>query len=217
MIALLLACAAPAGLRFDGVDDLARVEGVDGLDGAALTVEVWFTAEPGADKANLLARRAAGGRDSFLLRVKAPGPTLELGLGDGGREWGTLGRTPIPLGRRTMAAATHDRRSGMVRLYLDGSPDGEARALAPAATGADLPLWIGGDPRHGPTGRPFRGVIHAVRLWDVVRTPDEVRADAASPAPAGTPGLRWAWDGAADGVGLGLTDGPDASDPTLAR
>lgn len=217
---LLTGCGQPDGLHFDGVDDYARVEGVEGLDGDALTLEVWFTLAPGPEKANLLARRAVDGtRDSFLFRVRVPGPLLEFGLGADGREWGVAGKNPLVPGRRTMAAVTHDRRTRAVHLYVDGWPDVSAQALADAGRGADQPLWLGGDPRHGPTGRPFAGEIHAVRIWDVVRDGPTIRADVASPPPATTPGVRWAWDGAPDAPGLllGADPGPDASDPTPVR
>jgi len=203
-------------LSFDGHDDLAQVQGVTGLDGDALTVEVWFTPAAGPPQGDLLARRAArGARDSFLLRVKAPGPVLEFGVGAGGQEWGLMGHSPLVLGQRSVAAATHDRRTGQVRLYLDGKLEGEGHSTSPAGTGEDLALWLGGDPRWGPTGRPFSGRIHAACLFDQVRDAATVAVDAQTLPGPDTPGLRWRWTGdpADPTLVLGVLAGGDASDP----
>lgn len=199
MIALLLlACAGPSpGFSFDGVDDHVRVPSAAGFDGPALSVQVWVT--PGAalaDRGNLLARRSERG-DCFLFRLRGDaGGVLELGLGGGGAEWGLRGRTPIEPGRPRVVAFTHERASGQVRLYVDGVPDAEGTATVPATLGADLPLWIGGDPRHGPRARPFRGVVHAVGAWARVLDGAELAADAAAGAPLSA-GAVLAWTGEA--------------------
>lgn len=215
---LLLGCLSQRGaLQFDGEDDYAVVNGVDGLDGDALTVEAWVRrTSPSTDRPDILARRSATGhQDSFLFRVRVDmGGVLEYGIAADGREWGTAGRRPIPVSRWTFVTVTHDRAGGQVTFYVDGELDAAQVAPFQPARGADLPMWLGGDPFRGPTGRPWAGEIAGVWLWDTVRSAAEVGADFRDAPPAGTPGLLFAWaGGAGDELRLGAADGGDPSDP----
>lgn len=192
LLRLLTACTP--GHAFDGVDDHLVVD-VHDVDGAALTVEARVYPEAGGPPMqDVVARRAPeGGRDAFTFRIRGDmGAVLELGLASGGRTWGTAGTHAVPTGRWTALAVTHDRSSGQVCFYLDGAVDRCDHSPIPPGTGDGLVTWIGGDPLRGPTGRPFKGRIADVRIWSVVRTPEQVRADAATTPAAGTPGVVYA-------------------------
>lgn len=215
MILWLLACATSSGLVFDGVDDLVQVQGVTGLDGPALSLEIWATlAEKGPVMGDLMDQRDASG-DTFLFRVRRePEPRLEFGVGRPGQEWGLRGQTVLPVGKIVMLAVTQDRQSGDTRLYVDGRLDVRSQCQAPVMPGP-RPLWIGGDPRHGPKGRPFAGIIHAVLAFDTLRDDVMIAQDAQQRPSAQSPGLRLYWTGAAQSAEfiLGTTAQTDNSDP----
>jgi large repetitive protein len=230
-------CDAPTGgvdsagghsLRFDGVDDLAVIEQLLGIDGDGITLEAWIRPDgPEVPRANILARRdPAGGGDSFLFRVRADmGGVLEYGVASGSAAWGMAGKTPIPRERWTHVAVTHDRGTGTIRLYVDGALDAEGHSPVTPLTG-EMPLWIGGDPLRGPGGRPFAGNLDRVRIWDHVREPAQLAETRTLVLRGDEPGLvLWlpmdegrggrtanAGGGDRDAV-LGELDGEDPSDP----
>lgn len=188
---LLLACHSP--LSFDGVDDYLPVESVSGLDGPALTLEAWvYPEKPTFPKANLIARRdPKGGNDAFTFRIRWDlNGVLELGLANAGREWGMAGRTPVPQQKWSFVAMSHDRNNGMVRLYLDGRLDASQPANIPPGQG-EMPLWLGGDPRFGPTGRPFHGSMKNLRIWGTLRSDAQIAEDMEHPPSPDSPGLLW--------------------------
>lgn len=194
MLALVSLLSCSKGLVFDGVDDYVVVPDPGGLDGGGLTLEasVW-AGEGGQGRQNLIARRSpGGGNDTFTFRLRQDwGGVLELGLSNGGREWGMAGKRKVPRGAWTAVAVTHDRASRRVCLYVGGEPDTCDTSPIPPGSAADALIWLGGDPFHGPTARPLKGELRDVRIWTVVRTPAQVKADSGSPAPSGTPGLVW--------------------------
>lgn len=222
ILLLAIACSRGGALQFDGHDDYAVVRGeggraVEGLDGDALSIEAWVRrTSPSNDRPDILARRAPSGHnDSFLFRVRLDmGGVLEYGIAAAGREWGTAGKRPIPLDVWTFVAVTHDRRSGRVAFYVDGQPDASQIAPFGPARDAAMPMWLGGDPYRGPTGRPWAGQIAAVWVWGAVRSPEEVAGDYAVPPPAGASDLLFRWTGEGDDrLQLGAEAGSDASDP----
>jgi len=215
-------------LRFDGVDDHLSVAAVPGLDGDGVTLEAWVRpGGPEVPRANILAcRDPGGGGDTFLFRIREDmGGVLEFGLGSAAGEWGMAGQTRIPRDRWTHVAATHDRPTGTIRLYVDGALDAEARSPVPPLLG-ELPLWIGGDPLRGAHARPFAGHLDDIRIWDHVREPAQLAETRSLPLRGDEPGLvllltldeglggRTA-DGAGHGLEavLGSEAGDDPSDP----
>ena len=71
-----------------------------------------------------------------------------------------------------------------LRLYIDGN---EVSSLPETGTirSSTQPLEIGGD---GIYGQYFEGLIDEVRVYDIARTPDEIRLDMSTPVVPGTPG-----------------------------
>ncbi len=224
--------SSPAGahsLQFDGVDDYASVSHVPGLDASGVTVEAWVRPDgPEVPRANILARRDPGGRgDAFLFRIRADmGGVLEFGVSSGGQAWGMAGNTPIPRERWTHVAVSYERSSGTIRLFVDGELDAERRSPVPALTG-EMPVWLGGDPLRGATGRPFAGRIDELRLWDHPRTAEQLAETLRLPLRGDEEGLALLWrmdegtgQSLADGAGgavtaiLGTGEGDDPSDPS---
>lgn len=183
-----LACWSPE-LSFDGVDD-HRVVQLSGVDGAAISLEAWiYPEEGGAPRQNILARRSPKpGNDAFTWRLRQDwGGVQELGLASNGGTWGSAGKIPVPRGRWTFVAVTHNRRDGQVCFYVAGKLDRCDRSPLPPGMG-ELPTWIGGDPQHGPTGRPFKGRMKELRVWTLLRSAAEIQADMEG-GPEGVPGV----------------------------
>lgn len=196
---LVSACAMQEehahAIIYDGVDDHVVITDAGELVGAGITLEASVRPGVGGQALqNLVAKRSPGGReDAFTFRLRQDrGGVLELGLGSKGREWGTAGKIAVPRGVWTAVAVTHNRETGLICFYVAGELDVCATSPIPPGSAPDQVLWLGGDPLHGPTARPFRGRLDDVRIWSVVRTAAQVRGDASAPAPAGSPGLAWA-------------------------
>ncbi|MCS6910997.1 MAG: C25 family cysteine peptidase, partial [Anaerolineales bacterium] len=88
------------------------------------------------------------------------------------------GNAIIPAGVWTHIAVTYDgtRR----RYYVNGELDLDSTASSGPLTSNNAQLGIGADPRSGyQTGSfyYFYGMLDEVRIWDVVRTQEEIRAD----------------------------------------
>ena len=73
---------------------------------------------------------------------------------------------------------TRNKKTDKIIFYTDGNSNGEYSA----GSNADYhwPLRIGGDFRNTP-GIPFQGLIDEVRIWNVARTQEEIRADINQP------------------------------------
>ena len=220
--------SANHSLVFDGVDDVLRLDHLDGTEGPALTLEAWVRLDQTSPpKPNILARRRpGGGADTFLFRVRADrGHVLEFGVGSGRGEWGVASRRAVPQGRWVHVAATHDRGVGWVSLYLNGEREVEVACPVPPGQG-DLPLWLGGDPLHGPEARAFSGALDEIRIWSRVRSAEEIKATMKVHLRGDEPDLLLYWpldEGRGQGVAdlsghaeqavLGLQSGSDSADP----
>lgn len=217
-ILALAACTAQpdepvvtGSLRFDGVDDHAVLAAMPDVPADAWTVEAWIRPVDSAQaKPNIVARRAPrGGTDSFTFRIRRDfGEVLELGIASPQGTWGMAGQVAIPADRWSHVAATWTRSERRMRLFVDGVLDAERDCPIDPGRGA-APLWLGGDPLHGPTGRPFAGWITELRVWDHARGAAELAATKGQPLEGRERGLLLYWP-AGDGEGTSITDrGPD--------
>jgi hypothetical protein len=102
--------------------------------------------------------------------------------------YGTEGETPP--GRWSHVAYTRDNTTHLHKLFLDGvmidqnTLVGEASGGIGATSGSRLGWYIGGGPQGngvdvfgGLDSRRFTGLLSRVRMWNVVRTPDEIAAN----------------------------------------
>ncbi len=204
-------------MLFDGVDDSVRLAAMPGLPAEGWTVEAWVRPAPQSpERANIVAQRSpAGGCDTFTLRLRNDwGGLLELGFATRVDSWGMAGETPVPPEQWSHVAATWDASDRSASLWLNGRQDGRRQTrVGPGSCQA--PVWLGGDPLHGPAGRPFAGHIDELRIWDHVRTQRQLQDHADRTLVGEEPGLllHWALD-EGDGV-LARDDSPEKLHGTL--
>jgi hypothetical protein len=99
------------------------------------------------------------------------------------------GDTLVPLGKWTHVAMTYG--GGFLRLYVNGVLDKEGAVSTVAGIGEiELQYQIGGQPGGF---NPFAGMIDEVRLWNVVRTQQQIFNSQAGLAPGDDDGLIGYW------------------------
>ncbi len=172
--------AEPA-LAFDGADDYVDA-GAFGVAGEALTLAAWIYPEDLAncgsrdcrviskatgtaegDHVFMVSTIASGGATRLRFRLETDGATSTLIAASGDLEED----------RWLHVAAVYD--GATMALFLDGAQVGSA-AQSGALTGDPaVPVWIGGNPPD-PAGRPWRGRIDEVRVYDRALSPAELLA-----------------------------------------
>jgi hypothetical protein len=103
-------------------------------------------------------------------------------------------------------AAVQDVSAGRVTLYVNGAVERVA-SLAGGVVSNKANLWIGARDYLG-TGNPFvffGGVIDEIRIWNVVRTPDEIRNNMNRTVDASQAGLVAYWQ-FEEGTGTQVAD-----------
>ena len=166
-------------LKLDGTSDFMRVPDSPALHTFtdAITMELWFKASsfyPEDGQVNSLIRKNVwAGEENFFLRFRiADGtPWLEVSAGV---QIGTLQtyhehRT----GRWYHLAGTYDGR--VIVAYVNGERIDSQPASGPMYI-SDADLFIGkGDPEFS-EGEFFHGALDEIRLWNVARSPEQIRA-----------------------------------------
>ena len=100
------------------------------------------------------------------------------------------GDVEVPLGQWTHVAMTYG--GGFLRLYVDGVLDKQVAASTAGGIGElQLPYRIGS--QAGSSENTFAGLIDEVRLWDVVRTEEQIFDSQAGLAPGDDEGLIGYW------------------------
>jgi len=110
---------------------------------------------------------------------------IDLGGGDcrmhcnfgNGSTWGSPvnSTTPVPTNQWVHLAATRDG-SGNVRMYVNGIKDASTGTNSASGGNANN-RGIGGKPFGSGIQGPFNGLIDEVRIWNTVRTADQIRED----------------------------------------
>ena len=146
----------------------------------ALTLEAWV--KPAAVSSAWRDVVYKGDDNYYLEATSSQGGTPAAGGVFAGRDrTGAFGTAALATGTWTYLAATYDRSN--IRLYVDGVEVSSVPETGPIRSSGQ-PLEIGGD---GIYGQFFDGLVDEVRVYDVARTADEIRADMITPVVAGTP------------------------------
>jgi len=194
-----------------------------------LTVEAWTRFDGvtnGGYNCVVIKTVGTGTADSYSLWYDGGGLHSAVGLGLPNSVSTTYQWSPMLGGwyhlAMSFALATHD-----LRLYVNGS---EVAVLANSQTTPSYDnhlLTIGSDFGNNAAVGFFVGLIDEVRIWSVVRTPQQIMADAASCASGPQTGLAAYWqfnedsgqfvqDASGNGNRgtLGATQGNDSTDPS---
>jgi hypothetical protein len=107
------------------------------------------------------------------------------------------GARPIAAGRWWHIAAVYDAATAKSTLFVDGIQDGEPKEqeMPPGWTLPPGNAYIGRDAY----GYQFEGLIDEVRIWNVARTGEQIRADMYREFIAPRPGLVGEWPLQGDG------------------
>ncbi|MEM9972226.1 MAG: calsyntenin family protein, partial [Pseudomonadota bacterium] len=223
---------APTGLSLSGIaapalslnengakEDLALLENMAGFPTDALTIEMTFqSVDPAPTHGVSLFSYAAdtGHNNEFLVWAQkgADGP---LSVFIAGKKYNTrVDADDVLDGQQHSLAVTWDQATGDLRIFVDGVL-ADSRTVDARSLEADGSIALGQeqDTEGGrfDANQIFEGQISEVRLFDHVRTPQEIAENAGAPFPnpAGTDGLliNWIMDSAPGGVVVDHAGGND--------
>jgi hypothetical protein len=227
--AFLLACplafvsADNGALSFDGVNDFARTQTTAAnipVGNTAYTQEFWVNIQGWPEY--------SGGYNGFLLSRGTEGPHHGVHIVLMNHHIGLTHWMPD----RDTGVELEDHRWYHIATTYDGSTeklyvDGQLRWEAPLTTGLNVqptPITLG---RHNNYySYYFQGLLDEVRIWNTVRTTEEIAANANRQIDPGSPGLVAYWrmdetDGqvlidcsaSANTAILGETTNPASDDP----
>jgi len=209
-------------LSLDGDGDCVRVADSQSLQSftEAITIEVWLKASSFyADNwaiSSIIRKNVAAGAENFLLRFRNIDGSLcvQMGLG----EMGTLRASyEFAVNKWYHLAGTYDGRT--ITVLVNGL------AVANQNTSGRLhidqsDLYIGkGDPEYI-YGECFHGALDEIRIWNVARSPEEIRATMNTPLTGKEAGLVAYWnfdDGTAKDLSGHGNDGVLIEDAQIAE
>jgi len=162
-------------LNFDGIDDQVDCGNDTSvqISGTAITLEARVKVDV-FDSAGVFAdnviNKLGTGTNGYALRLGGPG-ALNFIFGNGS-VWTEFNSPDNTLETEVWyhIAATYD--GAMMRIYVDGT-EVASLASSESITVSPEPLRIG---ESGFPGRNFDGSIDEVRIWNIVRTPEEINA-----------------------------------------
>jgi len=134
------------------------------------TIEAWvfYNSIPSGEGAYILSTEDSPEAGSQGFSLRANGNKLQLCIGNG--NWVSVtGKTSLNLGTWYHIAATCSESA--LKIYINGKLDGSVPLNKPMVASAKK-MRIGESPTY--TNRLFDGVMADLRLWNVVRTADEI-------------------------------------------
>lgn len=181
-------------LRLDGKTAFVRIPDSPSLHSLTnnMTLELWFKAasfyKQSAAVNSLLRKNVEAGSENFFLRFRIMGtkPAVEMSAGHQ-----TVG-APFNFEPGTWyhLAGTCDGK--MMTAFVNGEAIGSQRFTGPIEID-DSDLLIGkGDPSFS-MGEYFHGDIDEIRIWNIARSPDQIRAAMRARLTGKEPGLMAYW------------------------
>ena len=166
------------GCDFDGTDDYAVTANSFGPT-QQVTMEAWVKPDSvtGTDKAVLVKE------NQLSIEIETDTKCINVSIYDtNGPGWNELQPTGCELaaGEWVHLAATYD--GNMIRAYQNGIEVGTQDASTLTMNNTNNPYYIGNNPPYGP--RYFDGVIDLVRVSNIARSAEEIKA-AAQRHPSG--------------------------------
>ncbi|MCF6366275.1 MAG: T9SS type A sorting domain-containing protein [Bacteroidales bacterium] len=166
MLVSLLSIQAQNALNFDGTNDYVNINDNDALDLTTnYTIEAWIMPESFISMGGIVCKYHTPGSNGYLLRLAGTAPYSGLTFDEMNTQSGIL-----TSGVWHHIAAVND--NGTRRLYLNGIE--QTLTGTPLVVTANIdPLTIGVDYLDIP--RFFDGNIDEVRIWNDVRTEQEIK------------------------------------------
>ena len=191
--------AQESALHFDGIDDIVTTERPAGWPSgtSALTIEAWINP---SDVSGVLFRGIAESGASFWFSLQSyDNSIVTLTISNGPTSSASSPTGSAVVGRWDHFAGTYDGVT--MRVYHNGELVGENVHVSGGPIGLAFPVIIG--LRGG--GANFPGVIDELRVWNVVRTEDEITTWMNRPLTGSEPGLLgyWRFD---EGAGQAVAD-----------
>ncbi len=167
-------------LMFDGINDEVTITGQATYQVSnALTIESWV--KPGVAPVDYdgflsYAMNTGGVQAGFGFAFYLTGWRFFLKTTSPGQEinYSAMAETQLPVGQWTHIAATFDGQE--IKLYRNGALMDSADAMGNVEwSGAPAEMVLGNFPKEG-ASHFFNGQIDEVRLWNIVRTKDQLKA-----------------------------------------
>ncbi len=186
-------------LRFNGEDTRAVCPAAASLNLTnALTVEAWILPNGWGEFVNFGLGKIVDKKNVFLQLIESypslHGHSLLLQMvhANGAVSYSNSPENSLALGQWQHVAITYDGQ-GEVRMYINGLEQGVSHTRPPSGNIKDHSteeLYIGNDES---TGMTFEGNIDEVRLWTMVRTPEQIQASMNSYISGNEDGLVGYW------------------------
>ena len=187
-----------SGLRFDAKDkEYVQVQGTLYIP---TTVETWIKLDPGTNARQIIMNNYVGSGNSWGIEV-ANNNTL--------RYWESVSGSSanvffddinICTGEWMLISVVRDPANKQIRAYINGALAGTKDASSLAATSAKLTKWLcfGSDYHSSPIY--MNGEINEVRMWNDIRTDDEIKQYYNEAVTGSEDGLAhlWNFSGAGD-------------------
>lgn len=158
--------------QFDGEDDHIIISEADGwLDvwNRSFTIEAWVKTH---DVKQNWQGIVTGGVSKEALHIHLHSNQVYAFTQIGGTELQKLSSANVQSDRWYHIAVTRDGETGSTVLYLNGEPADDFKATGQAGRDLTAPIMIS-------SGRnSFNGKISDVKIWSVVRTPEQIMASA---------------------------------------
>ncbi len=191
--------AQGAALLFDGLDDFAAIASPSGWASStsALTIEFWLNPADvsGSSFAGIVSNDA-----SFTIgQHYSDNSQLFWSISDGPTDSANTPIGSLVVGRWDHFACTYDGTT--MRIYQNGEPVAEQVHVAGGSIGIANTIFIG----IWPSAFGFSGIIDEVRIWNAVRTEDEIDRWMNLPLYGSEPDLLGYWR-LDEGAGQVITD-----------
>jgi murein DD-endopeptidase MepM/ murein hydrolase activator NlpD len=193
--------AANYALQFNGQPNFVVVAQSPSINlGASMTIEFWIrtTASYGGptwhDAQWILDKDIPGEvKQDWAVVIRFGRVVFNNGNPRGSRDQPLFGNRAINDGQWHHVAITRDASSGSTIIYIDGTRDVEGFFSTDDLSNT-LPIYIGAENgASGPQARAFIGELDDLRLWNIARSDQDIRAHMFAPLIGNEPGLVGYW------------------------
>jgi hypothetical protein len=160
-----------------------------------LTLELWVKLNSFPNTWQPIVQKGDGsgpGTRTYALWVNNQG-YLSFVTSDGSQQFVDTPVSSIRAGQWYHFAGVIDRANGQMRVYLDGQEAANGPVRTTDSISHDSPLLIGSTLESFGGLTSFNGFVDEVRLWNTVRTEQQVRASMNTPLTGSEAGLAAYW------------------------